>query len=324
MEHKHKKFVVFPDTNTNLDRNLKVVTLPHPSVNTLCEYLYDSNHGEVFEIQEMTERYDGVTPSAFFGNECISKVEFCGAMAVDCFFFLLSALAFARSKQYINKKLSQVVSYYIINLKLELEQSEFSLFDQHKSNIQEMFQIFISNKKLLDKVEQVCDVSRESQMSENLPSNYTLNDEKLLEYLSERVRKAAKIASERKLIFKEYYNESKVTSPLALQSSVPAQEIACDLLFACIPKILTNIIERLKRRFGELKVMNEPENVEKSGAGSDKRTKSQFIGVKKAINKRTPPIIPKPALIKKAPSQRPSKPINSSPNGNILSFLKKK
>lgn len=160
MEYKNKKFVIFPDAKTDLERRLRVVTLPHPSVNTLCEYLYDSNHDEVYEIQEMTERSDGVTPSAFFGNECISQLELCGAMAIDRFFFLLSALAFARSKQFVDKKLPQVVSYYINNLKLELEQSDFALFDKSESNIREMFQKFLSDAKLLERIEMVCDVSR--------------------------------------------------------------------------------------------------------------------------------------------------------------------
>lgn len=159
MEYKNKKFVVFPNTNTDLERNLKIVILPHPNVNTLCEYLFDSAHNEIYEIQEMTERSNGITPSAFFGDECISKLELCGAINIDTFFFLLSALAFARNKQYINKELSQIISYYISNLKLELEQSDFDLFDQNETNIRELFQKFLSDTKLIEKVEKVCDIS---------------------------------------------------------------------------------------------------------------------------------------------------------------------
>lgn len=168
---------------------------------------------------------------------------------------------------------------------------------------------------------------KEHQGSESEPAKLTLNDERLLEYFSERIIKAAKIASERNLVFKEYYNESKAISPNASLSLVPAQEIACDLLTACIPRTLTNIKERLRRRFGELKVRSEPENIDRNDVSSNKHTKSQYIGVKKGINKRNPPIITKPSTYsKKAPHGRSSRPTlnNGMPSGDILCFLKRK
>ncbi|KAH8584907.1 uncharacterized protein ELE39_000858 [Cryptosporidium sp. chipmunk genotype I] len=159
MKYKNKKFVVFPDSKTGFERKFTIITLPHPSVNTLCEYLFDANHNEVYEILELTERSNGIKPSAFFGNDCISKLELCGAVTIDTFFFLLSALAFARNKQYINKELSQVLSYYINNLKLELERSDFDLFDQVEVGIRKQFQKFLSDAKLIEKIEKVCDIS---------------------------------------------------------------------------------------------------------------------------------------------------------------------
>ncbi|OII74546.1 uncharacterized protein cubi_00099 [Cryptosporidium ubiquitum] len=328
MEYKNKKFIVFPNTNTDLERKLKIVILPNPYVNVLCEYLFDSNHNEVYEIQEMAERSNGITPSAFFGNDCISKLEFCGAMNIDTFFFLLSALAFARNKQYINKELSQIVSYYISNLKLELEQSDLDLFDQAEANIRELFQEFLSDTKLIEKIKKVCDILQEGNEppnGKNYSTKLTLNDEKLLDYLSGRIIKAAKIASERDLVFKEYYNDSEIISPQASLSQVPAQEIACDLLFACIPKVLSNVRERLKRRFGEFKTKNELGNTEKNSITLSKHPKNQYIGVKKGI-KRNPPVITKPTSSKRALPHKSSKLMvnNDISNGNILHFLKKK
>lgn len=147
-------------------------------------------------------------------------------------------------------------------------------------------------------------------------------------YFSDRIIKAAKIASERNLVFKEYYNESKAISPQASLSLVPAQEIAYDLLAACIPRALSNIKERLRRRFGELKIRDEPEGVDGNEFPPKKHTGSQYIGVRKGINKRNPPIIAKPSTYsKKAPYNRSSRPHtlnNGMQNGDILYFLRKK
>ncbi|QOY43525.1 Ribonuclease H2 subunit B [Cryptosporidium parvum] len=329
MEYKNKKFVVFPDTNTGLERNLTIITLPHPSVSTLCEYLFDTVNNEVYEIFELSERSSGIKPSAFFGNDCISKLELCGAVNVDTFFFLISALVFARNKKYVNKELSQVVIYYISNLKLELEQSDFDLFDEVKDGILELFQKFLLDTKLIEKIEKVCDISLEgknSTNSENQPKKFTLNDEKLLNYLSERVIKTAKISTERGLILNDYYSEQGTNSPHTSLSQVPAQEIACDMLFACIPKSLTNVGERLKRRFGEYKTTNDSGNTDKNNASLNKNPKNQYIGVKRGINKRAPPIITKSTPSKRAPPHKSLKlnVNNDVSNGNILEFLKKK
>ncbi|KAH8584908.1 uncharacterized protein ELE39_000859 [Cryptosporidium sp. chipmunk genotype I] len=164
-----------------------------------------------------------------------------------------------------------------------------------------------------------------SPNNENQSKKLTLNDEKLLNYLSERVIKAAKISTERDLVLCDYYCEHGTNPPQTSPSQIPAQEIACDLLLACIPKDLSNVRERLKRRFGELKTTNDSGSTDKNSTSLNKYSKNQYIGVKRGINKRGPPIITKHTLSRRAPPHKsPKLNVNDMSNGNILEFLKKK
>ncbi|KAF7457647.1 Ribonuclease H2 subunit B [Cryptosporidium felis] len=323
MSFKNKKFILFPKAKANLERKLEVVVLPHPNSSVLCEFLFDSTQNEIYEIYELAERSNGIVPSAFFQNECISSLAFCGAMVIDPFFFLLSALALARNNKYVDKELPEVVTHYIDSLKLHIKKDELSVFNANESRMRSLYEVLLSDSKTLQKVCNVCDISTGAQKqvcTDSGTNKYTLNDQKLLEYLSERIIKAANISIERKLYFKEFgSNSGAINSNISL-FRVPAQQIACDLLNSCIPKILTNITERLKRRFGELKTEAERGRIN-AQSNSGQQPKNQLIGIKRGPNKRPAPVISMQT------DKRPHKSHRTAPkceaNGNILGFLKR-
>ncbi|KAH8739630.1 hypothetical protein FG386_001187 [Cryptosporidium ryanae] len=303
MTHRDCRYILFPKLlcqNLAGKGELETIILPHTRTNTLCEYIIDTATNQVYDIYEHKERLNGIVPSAFVDNECISNFNMCVATLVDSAFFIISILAYVKSKSKLNTTLFDAAKYYIYNLRENYDPSEFGSFDVIENKLVEFYKRLIRNPNVIEKISTICDTISNDDNDSCDNKKYTLNEDKLIEYISNRISKAADISIQRNIVFKENINNSESHS----SSRNTAKTLACDLFFACIPNVLTYVKEKLRSSFGEIKYKG---NIETKTCVDVKSKNSYFS--KNNFN---------PKKIKKSIKKQ------NTNNGNILSFIKLK
>ncbi|KAK6587778.1 hypothetical protein RS030_81228 [Cryptosporidium xiaoi] len=294
MAHKDCRYILFPNplySNSDNERELEIIILPHTRTNTLCEYIIDTDTNQVYDIYEHTERSNGLVPSAFIDNECISKFNMCVGTLIDSTFFIISMLAYVKSRSKLNTTLYDAAEYYIHSIKENYDPNEFGSFDKIEGKLIEFYKKLICNPDIVGKISTICDTTTNDDNNKK----YTLNDDKLIEYVSKRITKAADISIRKNIILKENTNNNENHDNLSRDT---AQKLACNLFFACMPNILTYVKEKLRLKFGEIKYKNSNEtNV---SDGLKLRNSTHLKKIKKNIKKQ------------------------NTNSGNILNFIKLK